>query len=150
MTDATKQPASSFASMADQTLVTVNTINLTGRQLWVLITGIGGLLATGGVGGWLFMPAKAVDLTALTAVVRTIEAKQTETGLQVAKLTAQTAQLSEAVEGLRVAVDALPRKRAEVVPEKPRKAARAAPKPVRAPAATASATPPKGGLFTGL
>jgi hypothetical protein len=134
--------------MTNETEPTVLQVNfgLKARHIIAVFTCIAGLIGTGGVAGWLFMPAKAVDLTALTAVVGTIEAKQTEHGVMVAKLTSQTAQLSEAVEGLRLSVDALPRRRADVAPDRPRKVAKMQRK---RPVATAVAQG-KVGLFGGL
>lgn len=134
-----------MANEAEPTIVQVN-FGLKARHIVAAFTFIAGLLGAGGAAGYFFIPAKAVDLSALTAVVEGIRAEQVQMRQTVASLTSQTEQLSDAVDGLRLAVDALPRRRADVAPERPRKVVRAQKKrPV-----TAAAGPEKGGLFGGL
>lgn len=60
------------------------------------------ILGTVAGSGWLMMPAKQADLTALTAVVEQTRKDQQDLRILVAGLTEQTAAVAKAVDGLQV------------------------------------------------
>lgn len=85
---------------ADSPLITVNQISLSAKQIWTIIFGSFTLLAAAVAQGYLYVPAKANDLTSLSAIVATIQQQHIETRANLVALGTQTAKLSEAVDGL--------------------------------------------------
>jgi len=74
----------SVSMNAEPPLITVNQINITGKQLWAVITAVVTLLGSGALGGILFWPAKATDVEII--------------GKQTTELAAVTKQVTDSVE----------------------------------------------------
>ena len=86
----------------DRPMITVNQINLTGRQIWTIITGVGSLIGAGIAGGWLFIPAKSDDLNALRAVVEIVRTEQQSSREAIGNLTMAISSLEQSVDAFRL------------------------------------------------
>jgi hypothetical protein len=92
------QPMAGFGEM--QPAVTINQIQLTGRQIMALGSAVIGAIMSAYAGGWLFLPAKDSELKSLVQVVTTMQ-QQTDANRQaVERLTLAVDNLSGLVEGL--------------------------------------------------
>jgi hypothetical protein len=92
------QPVAGYAEL--QPAVTINQIQLTGRQIMALGSAVIGAIMSAYGAGWLFMPAKDSDLKSLVQIVTTMQ-QQTDANRQaVERLTLAVDNLSGLVEGI--------------------------------------------------
>jgi hypothetical protein len=87
---------------SDRAIITVNQINLTGRQIWTIITGIASMIGAGMAGGWLFIPAKSSELEALRAVVEIVRTEQQASREAIGNLAAVITSLEQSVDAFRL------------------------------------------------
>lgn len=86
-------------------VITIHQINLTWGQVWKLGSLAVSVIVAAYGSGWLFVPAKANDLAALTAIVQTMQTTQAEAKRGQDEQQAAISRLTQAVDNLAGIVD---------------------------------------------
>lgn len=87
----------SVADAGGPPIVTINQINLTGKQIVSIGSMLIGAIMSAYAAGWLFLPAKQSDLEALTRVVVALDTAQKESKGAIERLTVAVDNLSNIV-----------------------------------------------------
>jgi len=122
-------PMGSFPAADGAPLLTINQIQLSSGQIrWIMGAVIAALGALGSA-GYLFMPAKDVELKALNAVVETIKDESRQQRETITRLTVAVERITEVVAELRDKPEPAPQVIQIPPAPAPRTAARPRPKP---------------------